>query len=62
MGVERFLLTVGRMRFLNPLYRELVKTPNGRAFAERVFAKARPMYHPIGQGSVERILKEAPKA
>ena len=26
-----------------------------------VFAKARPMYHPIGQGSVERILKEAPK-
>jgi leukotriene-A4 hydrolase len=60
-AVERFLLTVGRMRFLNPLYRELVKTPDGRAFAERVFAKARPMYHPIGQGSVERILKEAPK-
>ncbi len=61
-SVERFLLTVGRMRFINPLYRELVKTADGRAFAERVFARARPMYHPIGQGSVERILKETPKA
>jgi leukotriene-A4 hydrolase len=58
-AVERFLLTVGRMRFINPLYRELVKTPDGRALAERAFAKARPTYHPIAQGGVERILKEA---
>jgi leukotriene-A4 hydrolase len=58
-AVERFLLSVGRMRFINPLYRELAKTPDGRAFAERVFAKARSTYHPIGQAGVERILKEA---
>jgi leukotriene-A4 hydrolase len=58
-AIENFLLSVGRMRFLNPLYRELVKTPEGKAFAERVFAKARPLYHPIGQASVERIIKEA---
>ena len=50
---------IGRMRFVGPLYRELVKTPDGRAFAERVYAKARPTYHPIGQASVERILKDA---
>ena len=61
-AVERFLLTVGRMRFINPLYRELAKTPDGRAFAQRVFDKARPTYHPIGQASVERILKEAGKS
>jgi leukotriene-A4 hydrolase len=60
-AVERFLLAVGRMRFINPLYRELAKTPEGRAFAERVFAKARSTYHPIGQVGVERILKEAAK-
>jgi len=58
-AVERFLLDVGRMRFLNPLYRELIKTPDGRAFAQRVFDKARPTYHPIAQASVERVLKEA---
>ncbi len=60
-AVERFLLSVGRMRFVNPLYRELAKTPEGRAFAERVFAKARPTYHPIAQAGVERILKDASK-
>ena len=59
--VERFLLTVGRMRFINPLYRELAKTPAGRVFAQRVFDRARPTYHPIGQAGVERILSEAGK-
>ncbi|MGQ0586033.1 MAG: M1 family metallopeptidase [Gammaproteobacteria bacterium] len=61
-SVERFLLTVGRMRFINPLYRELVRTPEGRALAQRVFARARPLYHPIAQAGVDRILKEAPKS
>jgi leukotriene-A4 hydrolase len=61
-AVERFLLSVGRMRFLNPLYRELAKTPANHAFAERVFAQARPTYHPIAQAGIERILKEAPKS
>jgi len=58
-AIERFLLAVGRMRFVTPVYRELVKTPEGLAFAQRVFAQARPRYHPIGQASVERILKDA---
>ncbi len=57
--VEKFLLSVGRMRYVKPLYRELVKTPDGKAFARRVFAVAKPTYHPIGQASVERILTEA---
>jgi len=61
-AAERFLLTVGRMRFINPLYRELAKTPEGRAIAQRVFDKARPTYHPIAQAGVERILKEAAKS
>jgi leukotriene-A4 hydrolase len=60
-AVERFLLSVGRMRFITPLYRELVKTPDGRAFALRVFEKARPMYHPIGQASVERVIQDGAK-
>jgi leukotriene-A4 hydrolase len=55
--IENFLMTVGRMRFLNPVYRELAQTDSGRAFAQRVFEKARPGYHPIGQASVERVLK-----
>lgn len=60
-AVERFLLTVGRMKFINPLYRELAKTETGRAFAQRVYEKARASYHPIAQASVDRVLSEAAK-
>jgi leukotriene-A4 hydrolase len=55
--IEKFLMSVGRMRFLNPVYRELARTDSGRAFAQRVFEKARSGYHPIGQASIERVLK-----
>ena len=58
-AVDRFLLEVGRMRFINPLYRELAKTPGGLARAKAVFAKARPTYHPIAQAGIERILADA---
>ena len=60
-AVEHFLLTVGRMKFLNPLYRELVKTDAGRALAQQVFDKAKDGYHPIARATVERILAEQPK-
>ena len=40
-----------------PTYAELAKTEDGRSFAERVFKKARPGYHPITSGSVTEVLK-----
>ncbi len=58
-ALEKFLLRVGRMRFINPLYRELVKTASGREFAQKVYAQARSSYHPIAQASVDRILNGA---
>ncbi|MCY7312307.1 MAG: leukotriene A4 hydrolase C-terminal domain-containing protein, partial [Pseudoxanthomonas sp.] len=42
-----------------PIYEELGKTPEGLAFAQEVFAKARPGYHPITIGSVEAALAKA---
>jgi hypothetical protein len=35
----------------------LAKTPAGLARAKRIFAKARPTYHPIAAATVEGILK-----
>jgi leukotriene-A4 hydrolase len=55
--VEEFLTSVGRMKYLRPLYREMVKTPEGRQWAERIYEKARPGYHPIAQRLVDGILK-----
>ncbi|HRC85882.1 MAG TPA: M1 family metallopeptidase, partial [Thermoanaerobaculia bacterium] len=43
-AVESFLEMVGRRKYLRPLYAEMVKTPEGKAMAERIYTKARPSY------------------
>jgi hypothetical protein len=54
--VERFLCSVGRRKFLKPLYTELMKTPEGTAAARRIYAKARAGYHPIAQHTIDGIV------
>ena len=55
--IEEFLTSIGRRKFVKPLFEELVKTPEGRKRAEEIYAKARPGYHPITQTTVDGILK-----
>lgn len=44
--LENFLVSIGRNKFLMPLYQDLMD--NGKAeFAARVFEQARPGYHPL---------------
>lgn len=57
--LETFLTTIGRRKFLMPLYSELLKTPEGAAKARAIFAKARPFYHPISADSVAKLLETA---
>ena len=56
---EQFLVGIGRRKFLKPLYTELAKTPDGLARAKAIYAKARPGYHPIAQGTVDKLLGDA---
>ncbi|WP_434026379.1 M1 family metallopeptidase [[Pseudomonas] boreopolis] len=56
-----FIERVGRRKLILPVYAELVKTPEGLAFAKQAFAKARPGYHPITTASVEEMLAKAEK-
>ncbi|MFL6246764.1 MAG: M1 family metallopeptidase [Thermoanaerobaculia bacterium] len=56
-AIERFLTTQGRRKFLKPLYEKLAKNPEDLAFARRIYAKARPTYHPVSQGTIDEILK-----
>ena len=58
----KFLERVGRRKLILPIYKALVATPDGLAFAEQVFAKAKPGTHPITQGSVQAILEAAKAA
>jgi aminopeptidase N len=54
--VEEFLSSVGRRKFLRPIYSELMKTPDGQARARRIYRKARPGYHPIAQATIDGIV------
>jgi aminopeptidase N len=59
--LESFLTTIGRRKFLAPLYLELIKTPEGAARARAIYARARPFYHPIAVESFDKLLAK-PKA
>ncbi len=54
--LERFLRSVGRRKFLQPLYERLAETERGREFARRVYAEARPGYHSIATGTLDAII------
>jgi leukotriene-A4 hydrolase len=54
--LEEFLRSVGRRKFVKPLYNELMKTPEGADRARRIYAKARPGYHPITQRTIDGIV------
>ncbi len=58
-AVERFLTSQGRRKFLRPLYTKLAATPAGREVAERIYARARPTYHPVSQEAIDAILRGA---
>ena len=51
-----FLGTVGRRKFVRPLYKELVRTPEGKAWAMERFAQDRNGYHAVTANSVAELL------
>ncbi|MDB5198416.1 MAG: Peptidase rane alanine aminopeptidase [Chitinophagaceae bacterium] len=55
--IEKFLTEVGRRKFLRPLYKEMIKTPDGKAWAQRIYAKARANYHPVSYTTIDELLK-----
>jgi leukotriene-A4 hydrolase len=54
--LEEYLRTIGRRKLIEPLYESLMKTGAGTDVAKRVFAKARPGYHPETVRAIEAIV------
>jgi aminopeptidase N len=54
--LEKFLLTVGRRKYIQPLYAAMAKTPAGAEHALRIYEKARPGYHSVSQTSIDQVL------
>ena len=56
-NIEKFLIEVGRRKFLVPLYKEMIKTPEGKVWAKKIYLKARPNYHSVAYNSIDELLK-----
>jgi leukotriene-A4 hydrolase len=57
--IENFLLTVGRRKFLKPLYEQMVENNNWTEFAYDVFKRAEPRYHAVSANTIREILANA---
>jgi hypothetical protein len=57
-ALEAFLTHQGRRKFLKPLYEDMEAKPETRDLGRRIYAKARPTYHPICVATIDGILKK----
>jgi aminopeptidase N len=58
-AAEQFLMSMGRRKFVAPLFETLAKEGEwGRPIAARIYAKARPTYHSVTTGTVDKAMKE----
>lgn len=59
---EDFLLSMGRRKFVLPLFRDLMAQGQwGQAIARRVYAAARPGYHSVTVNSVDKVVTTKPQ-
>jgi leukotriene-A4 hydrolase len=57
-ALERFLTGQGRRKFVRPLFASLMEQGDwGQPLARRIYAVARPGYHPVTAGSVDEIVR-----
>ena len=54
--LDDFLTTVGRRKFLVPLYTAMVATEKGKVMANTIYAEARPNYHSVSTHTIDDLL------
>ena len=55
-AMREHMLRIGRRILVVPLYEQLAKTAEGKAFAQKVYAEAKAGYHPMTRSAVEKAL------
>jgi leukotriene-A4 hydrolase len=56
-AIEKFMIATSRTGSLQTLYKEMVKTPEGKAWAKQIFEKARPGYHATTVLAIENLVR-----
>ncbi len=59
--LERYLMTIGRVKYVAPLYKELIKTDEGRELAKQIFEQAQPGYHPLTTAAIGKLFVQKDK-
>lgn len=57
VSLEKFMITVGRRKFIVPLYKLLILTPEGKKMAQDIYKKARPNYHTVATSTIDGLVK-----
>ncbi len=55
-SLDKFLTSQGRRKFVAPLYTDLAKTGWGKKLAMSIYARARPTYHSVSVGTIDKAL------
>ena len=55
-ALDHFLTTVGRRKFLTPLYRALLEADSTGNKANEIYIKARPNYHSVSTKTLDQLL------
>lgn len=55
-AMEEYMVRIGRRKLVVPLYRDLTATPEGRALAVRIYARAKDGYHTLTRQAVEALI------
>jgi aminopeptidase N len=56
-AIEHFLMTVGRRKFIAPLYRKAANDPELKIWAETIYHKARPGYHSVSRRTIDEFFQ-----
>ena len=55
--MKKFLVRIGRRKFLQPIYESLAKTEEHKLWAKEVYKEARSNYHYVSFNTIDEILK-----
>jgi aminopeptidase N len=55
-ALDKFLVETGRRKFLTPLYKEMVKTEEGKIMARDIYERARPNYHFVSTNTLDAVV------
>jgi leukotriene-A4 hydrolase len=59
-NIERFLMKVGRRKFLMPIYKALAENQESKSWAKAVYKNARVNYHSVTTNSIDEVLDFKP--